>query len=69
MLVASEVLKELPATLMLRPIGVETLATELWTRTSIGAYGASAPIGVVLVLVGLLPALLLARSVGVRVAR
>ncbi len=68
-LVAAEVLKELPATLMLRPIGVETLATELWTRTSIGAYGASAPIGVVLVLVGLLPALLLARSVGVRVAR
>ena len=68
-LVAAEVLKELPATLMLRPIGVETLATELWTRTSIGAYGASAPIGVVLVLVGLLPALLLAHSVGVRVAR
>ena len=68
-LVASEVLKELPATLMLRPIGVETLATELWTRTSIGAYGASAPIGIVLVLVGLIPALLLARSVGVRVAR
>ena len=68
-LVAAEVLKELPATLMLRPIGVETLATELWTRTSIGAYGASAPIGLVLVLVGLIPALLLARSVGLRVAR
>lgn len=68
-LVAAEVLKELPATLMLRPIGVDTLATELWSKTTLGAYGAAAPIGVLLVLVGLGPALLLARSVRGRMDR
>ena len=61
-LVAAAVSKELPATLVLRPAGMDTLATELWSRTSLGAYGAAAPVGVVLVLVGLVPALLLARS-------
>ena len=61
-LVATAVMKELPATLMLRPIGVDTLATELWSKTSIGAYGAAAPIGVLLVLVGLVPAMMLAAT-------
>lgn len=68
-LVAAEVMKELPATLMLRPIGVDTLATELWAKTTLGAYGAAAPIGILLVLVGVGPALLLARSVAERVER
>ena len=31
MLVLLSAMKELPATLILRPTGVETLATELWT--------------------------------------
>lgn len=63
LLVVAEVLKELPATLMLRPIGLDTLATELWSKTTIGAYGAGAPIAVILVVVGILPAVILARSV------
>lgn len=60
LLVAAAVMKELPATLMLRPIGLDTLATELWSTTSIGAYGAAAPIGILLVAAGAVPALLLA---------
>jgi iron(III) transport system permease protein len=32
----------LPATLILAPIGFETLATEIWTQTSFGFYEASA---------------------------
>lgn len=62
MLVLVSVMKELPATLMLRPIGVETLTTELWSKTTLGAYGAAAPIGLLLVVIGILPAWLLARS-------
>ena len=34
--------KELPATLILAPIGFKTLATEIWTQTSFGFYEASA---------------------------
>ena len=44
-------MKELPATLILAPIGFETLATDIWTQTSFGFYEASA-----------IPALLLLRS-------
>jgi iron(III) transport system permease protein len=36
-------MKELPATLLLRPIGFDTLATEIWTATSIAAYSDAAP--------------------------
>lgn len=61
-LVATAVAKELPATLMLRPIGFETLATELWSKTSLGAYGAAAPVGMLLIVAGVVPALLLARG-------
>ena len=35
-------IKELPATLILAPIGFETLATEIWNQTSFGFYEASA---------------------------
>lgn len=52
-------MKELPATLMLRPTGVDTLATELWGRTSIAAFGAAAPYAAALVLVAAVPAFLL----------
>ena len=42
-LVFLSAMKELPATLLLRPIGFETLATEVWTATSVSAYSAAAP--------------------------
>jgi iron(III) transport system permease protein len=41
-LVFLSAMKELPATLLLRPIGFETLATEIWKQTSIGAYSQAA---------------------------
>jgi iron(III) transport system permease protein len=63
LLVMVTAMKELPATLMLRPTGFDTLATELWTRTDVGAYGAAAPYALALVLVAAVPALLLARGV------
>lgn len=62
LLVALTVMKELPATLMLRPTGVDTLATRLWQLTDIAAYGAATPYAIVLIGVATIPALLLARQ-------
>ena len=59
-LMAVTVMKELPATLILRPIGTETLASELWSATAAGAYAAAAPYAAVLVLVAIIPAGVLA---------
>lgn len=41
-LVFLSTLKELPATLLLRPIGFDTLATEVWKFTEVGAYSRAA---------------------------
>jgi len=54
-------MKELPATLLLRPTGMETLATELWSQTEVGAYGAAAPYAAALVVLAALPTALLGR--------
>lgn len=59
LLVAVTAMKELPATLMLRPTGVDTLAIELWSRTDISAYGSAAPYAALLILVAAVPAFLL----------
>ncbi len=48
-LVFLSTVKELPATLLLRPTGFETLATEIWRGTAIGAYSAVAPSALLLV--------------------
>jgi iron(III) transport system permease protein len=48
-LVFLSTLKELPITLILRPTGFDTLATEIWTQTSISAYAAVAPSALLLV--------------------
>ncbi len=63
LLVALTAMKELPATLLLRPTGTETLATSLWRLTSGSAYAAAAPYALVLILVAAVPALLLTREV------
>ncbi len=55
-------MKELPATLLLRPTGVDTLATRVWTETGVGAYGAAAPYGLALVAVAVLPTIWLMRA-------
>ncbi|MFT6563639.1 MAG: iron(III) transport system permease protein [Actinomycetes bacterium] len=59
-LVLLTVMKELPATLMLRPTGDDTLATRLWSLTEIGSYAAAAPYAMTLILIGAIPAFLLA---------
>jgi iron(III) transport system permease protein len=41
-LVFLSAMKELPATLLLRPIGFDTLATEIWKFTSVGSYSRAA---------------------------
>jgi iron(III) transport system permease protein len=41
-LVFLSTMKELPATLLLRPIGFDTLPIEVWTATSVSAYGQAA---------------------------
>jgi iron(III) transport system permease protein len=41
-LVFLSTMKELPATLLLRPIGFETLATEVWAATSVASYSQAA---------------------------
>lgn len=64
LLVLVTAMKELPATLMLRPTGMDTLATELWTRTAVGAFAEAAPYALTLVVVAALPAYLLSRLVG-----
>lgn len=46
-------LKELPATLLLRPIGFETLATEIWRTTSLGYYSRAALPALVLIAVSI----------------
>ena len=48
-LVFLSTVKELPATLLLRPIGFDTLATEIWAGTAIGAYSTVAPSALLLV--------------------
>ena len=59
LLVAIATMKELPATLLLRPTEVNTLATELWNKTVILEYGAAAPYAAILVAVAAIPAMLL----------
>ena len=58
-------MKELPATLFLRPTGMETLATRLWTHTTVGSYAAAAPYAALLVLVTVIPTWLLAVRLGI----
>lgn len=55
LLVLLTAMKELPATLMLRPTGFDTLATELWSRTEIAAYGSAAPYALALIALAAIP--------------
>ena len=60
-LVFVETMKEMPATLLLRPFGLNTLAVEIWERTSEAMWEAAAVPALTLVGVGLLPVILLVR--------
>ena len=61
-LVFIAVAKELPATLLLRPIGVDTLATRLWSHTDAQQFAAAAPFAAALVLVAAVPTAVLTRA-------
>ena len=52
-------MKELPATLILRPTGFETLATSIWAASSEGIYSEAALPALILVAVSALPVYLL----------
>jgi iron(III) transport system permease protein len=54
-------MKELPATLLLRPTGMDTLATRLWTETGVGAFAAAAPYAAALIVLAAVPSYLLGR--------
>ena len=54
-------MKELPATLMLRPTGFETLATQIWSAASINRFNEAAPYALILVLIAALPTFLISR--------
>ena len=54
-------MKELPATLLLRPTGMDTLATRLWTETGAGAYAGAAPYAALLLVLAAVPTVRLMR--------
>ena len=61
LLVFVDCMKELPATLLLRPLGLETLATHLYGEAVRGTYEEAAIAALVIVAIGLLPVVVLAR--------
>ncbi len=62
LLVFVDCIKELPATLLLRPLNTETLATLVYGHASRGAFEDGSLAALVIVLVGLLPVIQLVRS-------
>lgn len=65
-LVFVEIIKELPATLLLRPLGVETLATLTYAKANAGLFAEAALPGLAIVAAGLFPVILSARLSGRR---
>ncbi|MFQ5520300.1 MAG: ABC transporter permease [Candidatus Methylomirabilia bacterium] len=61
-LVFVDVIKEMPATLLLRPFGYETLALRVWELTSESLWEAAALPALTIVVAGFLPVFLLARG-------
>ncbi|MBC7202395.1 MAG: iron ABC transporter permease, partial [Pusillimonas sp.] len=62
LLVFVDTMKELPATLLLRPVNFETLATWLYAEAARGTYEEGAVAALAIVLAGLLPVIVLARK-------
>ncbi len=64
-LVFVEIIKELPATLLLRPLGVETLATLVYAKANTGLFAEAALPALAIVLAGTIP-VILATQLGAR---
>lgn len=63
LLVFVDSMKELPATLLLRPFNFDTLATHVYTLASLDMFEESAPAALAIVLIGLVPVIFLSRVV------
>lgn len=61
LLVFVDCMKELPASLLLRPLNFETLATHLYGEAARGTYEDAAVAALIIVIIGVLPVFLLAR--------
>jgi iron(III) transport system permease protein len=66
LLVFTEVMKELPATLLLRPIGGDTLAVAVWQATTESLFRTAALPALLIVVVGLIPVAVMIRLSGRR---
>jgi iron(III) transport system permease protein len=66
LLVFTEVMKELPATMLLRPLGGDTLAISVWQATTESRFETAALPALLIVLVGLLPVIAMIRLSGRR---
>lgn len=62
LLVFVDVMKEMPATLLLRPLGYETLAVRVWQFTSESLWEAAALPALTIVAAGILPVVVLVRE-------
>jgi iron(III) transport system permease protein len=63
-LVLVDVMKELPATMLLRPFGFDTLAVGIWQATTESLWLQAAPPALAIVVVGTVLVLLLTRGFG-----
>lgn len=63
LLVLVECMKELPATLALRPLNVETLATAIYAEAARGTYEEGATAALAIVVLGLVPVIVLVKRV------
>lgn len=61
LLVFVDCMKELPATLLLRPLNFETLATHLYGEAARGTYEEGSIAALIIVVIGVLPVIFLAR--------
>ncbi|MXQ13199.1 ABC transporter permease subunit [Microvirga makkahensis] len=66
LLIFVDCLKELPATLLLRPLNTETLATQVYTYAARGRFEDGSLAALVIVLISLLPVIQLVRSAEAR---
>ncbi|MBL4826692.1 MAG: iron ABC transporter permease [Spongiibacteraceae bacterium] len=65
-LVFVDVMKEMPATLLLRPFGWDTLAVRIYEMTSEGEWHRAALPALTLVLIGLIPVLIAVKKISAR---
>jgi iron(III) transport system permease protein len=68
LLVLVDVMKEMPATLLLRPFGSETLAVRIYELTSEGEWEQAALPALVLVSLSIFPVIIMIRRSGIRVS-